>query len=90
MKNSTKNLQAFIDSENRMNALFDYKFCKPLSLATAKDRQSIANRLGIALEPENLCCDGELRGAKLRAKSKLLNAALDELVALDPSIEIYA
>ena len=34
------------------------------------------------LSPENLCCDGELRGAKLRAKSNMLNGAKADLQRL--------
>ena len=35
------------------------------------------------LSPENLCCDGELRGKALADKSKRLRGAYKELQALD-------
>lgn len=34
------------------------------------------------LSPENLCCDGELPMAEVRKRSRLFNAAKDELEAL--------
>ena len=49
---------------------------------TAEDKKDLANSLASALSPENLCCDGELRGAKLHAKAKILNDAKKELAAM--------
>ena len=78
-------LKKFIDQENSMAALwkcgavakhFDIKALTP------KDKQDLADMLAGALSPENLCCDGELRGAPLRAKAKMLNDAKRDLAAM--------
>jgi len=42
---------------------------------TAKDRDELLAKIECDLSPENLCCDGELRGAKLRAKALMINGA---------------
>ena len=42
---------------------------------TAKDRDELLAKLEYELSPENLTCDGELRGPKLRAKAAMLNGA---------------
>jgi hypothetical protein len=39
-----------------------------LSLLNAQDRQAIANSIDSELSPENLTCDGELRGAQVQQK----------------------
>ena len=49
---------------------------------SAEDKAKLADSLACALSPENLCCDGELRGAPLRAKAKILNDAKMELAAM--------
>jgi hypothetical protein len=49
---------------------------------TGAQRVALAKRLSCSLSPENLCCDGELRGAKLQAKSRLLYKAKEELEGL--------
>ena len=49
---------------------------------TGAQRVALAQRLSCSLSPENLCCDGELRGAKLQAKSRLLYKAKEELEGL--------
>ena len=36
-------------------------------------------RLQVDLSPENLCCDGELRGRALQTKTKMLKGALEEI-----------
>lgn len=49
---------------------------------SADDKAQLADSLACDLSPENLCCDGELRGAPLRAKAKMLNDAKKELAAM--------
>ena len=49
---------------------------------TDEHRVALAQRLSCNLSPENLSCDGELRGAELQAKAKLLYKAKEELEAL--------
>ena len=81
-------LLAFIKQENRMHILFDSKcngqplYPEDTDLLLDRHKTELADRLASALSPENLCCDGELRGAKLRAKAKLLNGAKAELAAM--------
>ena len=45
-----------------------------------KDVRELLDSLECDLSPENLCCDGELRGAPLRAKTKMLNEAKKALL----------
>lgn len=79
-------LAKFIKQENFMISLFDHNDdkCFPVDqkALTAEHKQKLADRLACALSPENLCCDGELRGAQLRAKAALLNNAKAELAAM--------
>lgn len=48
----------------------------------AATKARLLERLESDLSPEALTCDGELRGAKLQAKARMLNAAVAELKAL--------
>jgi hypothetical protein len=81
-------LKAFIKQENQMHILWNRKADgKPLypedtDLLLERHKKELADRLASALSPENLCCDGELRGAKLHAKARLLNGAKADLVAM--------
>ena len=61
----------------------------PLSLMSAKDRQTLAQMIESDLSPENLTCDGEIRGAQLRTKASFLNRVADELKELDPTVQLY-
>jgi hypothetical protein len=73
-------LNDYVADLNVMNKLFK----RPaLSINKAADRKAILENLECELSPENLCCDGELSGAPLRAKAKKLNGALAELEALN-------
>lgn len=81
------NLQKYVDDKNRWQKLFGQP---ELTLTSHKDRQTIADMLDCDLSPENLCCDGELRGAALQRKSRFLNAALRELKTFDPRVKTYA
>jgi hypothetical protein len=80
------NLEAYVERKNSWGAVFG----KPaLSLLNAKDRQSIANSLDADLSPENLTCDGEVRGTELRQKQAFLFRCANELVSIDPSVTFY-
>ena len=79
-------LEQYVDQKNSWGAIFGNK---PLSLLNAKDRQSIANSLDADLSPENLTCDGEVRGAQLQAKYRFLTRAAEELRSIDPSVTFY-
>lgn len=52
---------------------------------TAKDRDELLAKLESELSPENLTCDGELRGAKLRAKAAMMNGAKSALERMKSS-----
>jgi hypothetical protein len=79
-----KHLIEYVKQINATNRMFcrnvdDYK---PLNINSANDRKEIRDHLEGDLSPENLCCDGELRGRAVEAKSRLLHGALKELEAL--------
>lgn len=77
-----KNLTAFVAQQNFHASLFGGKSLDVNRLAPA-DRVQLLSALESALSPENLCCDGELRGRALQQKSRMLNGALRELQALE-------
>ena len=79
-------LEAYVEQENKWSAIFGGK---PLSLLNAKDRQRIADKIDSALSPENLTCDGELRGAAVRQKHAYLVRCAEELRSIDPSVKFY-
>lgn len=77
-----KNLTAFVAQQNLYASVFGGKQLDVKQL-TPDDRKQLLDALESALSPENLCCDGELRGRALQAKSRMLNGALRELRALE-------
>ena len=81
-----KTLKSFIQAENQWRAIWGNK---PLSLATAQDRQHIADIIDGKLSPENLTCDGELVAATVRRNFKFLTQAANELKQLDPGVKLY-
>jgi hypothetical protein len=38
------------------------------------------------LSPENLTCDGEVRGSALQQKARFLNRAAEELLSIDANL----
>ena len=81
-----KELKAYVDQRNSWNAIFNKK---GLSLASAEDRQKIANTIDSDLSPENLTCDGELPRATVIARHKQLTKVAKQLLALDPTVKFY-
>jgi len=79
-----KALQTYIDEKNRWRAVFGKA---PLTLASAADRQRIAETIDCDLSPENLTCDGELSHTQVRARYKQLTTAAKQLIELDPSLQ---
>ena len=75
-----KNLTAFVAQRNFHVSLFGGKQLDVNQLTPA-DREQLRDALESALSPENLCCDGELRGKALQQKSRMLNGALRELLS---------
>jgi hypothetical protein len=79
-----KALQAYIEQKNRWNALFKGE---QFEVKSAAGRKRIAQSLDADLSPENLTCDGEVRGVELRKKQDYLNQCVTELIQLDPSVK---
>ena len=76
-----KNLATFVAQQNFHASLFGRP---PMDAArlTPAEREQLLGALESALSPENLCCDGELRGRALQQKARMLNGALRELQKL--------
>jgi hypothetical protein len=49
---------------------------------TPRQMQDLLRSLDADLSPENLTCDGELRGAQLRQKERMLTGAKNDLIKL--------
>lgn len=81
-----KALEQYVEQKNRWEAIFGRA---PLSLLNAADRQRIAGNLDSDLSPENLTCDGEVRGAALRDKYAYLTRCAEELLSIDPTVKFY-
>jgi hypothetical protein len=79
-------LENYVEQKNRWRAIFNQK---PLSLLNKEDRQTIANNIDSDLSPENLTCDGEVRGAALREKYAYLTRCAEELLSIDSSVTFY-
>ena len=80
------NIEQYVENKNRWRLIFTQK---PLSLLNAQDRQTIANSIDSELSPENLTCDGELRGAQVQQKFRYLTRCAEELITIDPSVTFY-
>jgi hypothetical protein len=83
---SIATIEAYVEQKNKWSAIFGNK---PLSLLNAKDRQTIADSIDADLSPENLTCDGELRGPAVQARYRALTRAAQELISIDPSVTFY-
>ena len=79
-------LEQYVAQKNAWGKIFG---SRELSLLNAKDRQAIANSLDADLSPENLTCDGELRGSQVRAKQQYLFRCAEELISIDPTVTFY-
>ena len=82
-------LKKFVEQENKMLTLFSGAGEQPFDVKnlTPEDKKKLADRLLCALSPECLTCDGELRGAKLQTKARMLNQAKADLEALGQKVE---
>lgn len=83
---SIATIEAYVENKNRWAAIFQGK---ELSLLNAADRQTIADSIDADLSPENLTCDGELRGSQVQAKYRMLIKAARELKSIDPTVKFY-
>jgi len=79
-------LEQYVEQKNKWRSIFNQK---PLSLLNGKDRQAIANSIDSELSPENLTCDGELRGSAVQQKFRYLTRCAEELLSIDPSVTFY-
>jgi hypothetical protein len=79
-------LEQYVEQKNSWGAIFGNK---PLSLLNAADRQKIADSIDSDLSPENLTCDGELRGSQVQAKYRMLTRCAEELLSIDPAVKFY-
>jgi hypothetical protein len=79
-------IEQYVEQKNKWRAIFNQK---PLSLLNKQDRQAIANSIDSELSPENLTCDGELRGSAVQQKFRYLTRAAEELISIDPSVTFY-
>ena len=79
-----KALTAYVEQKNRWNALFKGE---QFEVKSAAGRKRVAQSLDADLSPENLTCDGEVRGVELRKKQDYLNQCVTELIRLDPSVK---
>jgi hypothetical protein len=80
------NLEQYVESRNAWAKIFGNK---QLSLLNKADRQKIADALDADLSPENLTCDGEVRGQALQNKFNFLSRCAAELQSIDPSVTFY-
>ncbi len=79
-------IEKYVEQKNAWGKIFGGK---TLSLASAADAQKIADMLDSDLSPENLSCDGEVRGQALQTKRNFLVRAASELKALYPAVTMY-
>ena len=85
-----KALTAYIDRQNKYQALFRGQRTEPLyEIQTEAGRLRVAKMIDCALSPENLSCDGELPRAEVNRRYRELNAAATALIKLDPSMAQY-
>lgn len=88
-------LKAFIQQENQMHMMFNRKangqplYPEDTDLLLDRHKEELAGRVASALSPECLTCDGEVRGAQLRAKAARLYKAKAELEALGVVVPAY-
>ena len=74
-----RNLRHYINTQNSWRKIFGQEL-----IEYPRDRDMILNLIESDLSPENLTCDGELRGAELQARHRKLITAARQLNELDP------
>lgn len=75
-------LKQYIERQNATAKIFNEPLIDAKKI-DATTKASLLERLESDLSPEALTCDGEIRGAKLQAKARMLHAAKAELIALN-------
>jgi hypothetical protein len=76
-----KNLKQYVEQKNRWSVLLG-KTPIDVNKLTAAEAHWLLDSIECDLSPENLTCDGELRGMELRRKQRMLTEARDELEAI--------
>lgn len=74
-----KYLTEYIGQKNMWRGLFKRAEIDPANIRP-KEARELLDMLECDLSPENLCCDGELRGEALRRKTKMLTEAKKALL----------
>ena len=80
---NTSTIEKYVQQKNEWNSIFGNK---KLSLQNTSDRQRIADMLESDLSPENMSCDGEIRGQALQQKFRFLSRAAKELLSIDRNL----
>ena len=80
------NIESYVERKNAWQKIFKGR---QYSLLSAVDRQALASMLDADLSPENLTCDGEVRGNALRQKQAFLFRCAEELISIDPTVSFY-
>jgi hypothetical protein len=80
-----KELNEFVARENKWAQIFG----NTVEIRTAKGRKDVAGRIDCAQSPENLSCEGEISAAEANLKLRFLSKAAEQLMKLDPSVQIY-
>lgn len=73
-----KNLKIYVEQKNFWNQLMKRPLMNAENLTPAQVRD-LMDSIECDLSPENLTCDGELRGAKLLEKQRRLLGAKNDL-----------
>jgi hypothetical protein len=79
-------LEAFVAQENAWATAVNQP---TLSLLSAADRQTIAERIDSQLSPEWLTCDGELGRAEVDRRYRNLTRCAEQLLSIDPNVKFY-
>lgn len=75
MASNKINFETWLTRVNNMNRIFKQPTYDKYRV-TPTDKAELERKLEGELSPENLTCDGELRGPALRTKAALLTGAL--------------
>lgn len=76
-----QHLHAYIEDRNRWSK-FTGRPLLSVDTLTQAQAEMLYQSLDADLSPENLTCDGELRGAALQRRAKMFKGALADLRAL--------
>lgn len=78
---SKQHLTKYVEGKNWVRRMFKQPELDANNLS-AQDVRALLDAIEGDLSPENLTCDGELRGAKLKAKQAMILGAQAQLIEL--------